>query len=78
MQTVDLAQVLLDTSPEPKLLGGDDWDAWKRPSAPSLVAGAVRDNLTRPDVLGQTLRSVSASVARTAETSGERAACWAP
>ncbi|MEP7736302.1 wax ester/triacylglycerol synthase family O-acyltransferase [Nocardioides sp. 31GB23] len=73
VQTVDLAQVLLDTSPEPKLLGGDDWDAWKRPSAPSLVAGAVRDNLTRPDVLGQTLRSVSASVARTAETSGERA-----
>ncbi len=73
VHTVDLAQVLLDTSPEPKLLGGDDWDAWKRPSAPSLLAGAVRDNLTRPTVLGQTLRSASASATRTAEAAGERA-----
>jgi diacylglycerol O-acyltransferase len=73
VHTVDLAQVLLDASPEPKLLGGDDWDAWKRPSATSLLAGAVRHNLTRPAELRQTLRSASASVARTAETTGEQA-----
>ncbi|ANH38618.1 Putative diacylglycerol O-acyltransferase [Nocardioides dokdonensis FR1436] len=73
VETVDLAQVLLDTSPEPKSLGGDEWHAWRPPTSSSLVLGAVRDNLTRPRVLGQTLRSTSAAAARTADAAGERA-----
>jgi diacylglycerol O-acyltransferase / wax synthase len=48
VETVDLGQVLLDVSPEPKELDSDDWQPSSTPSAATLVAGAVRDTLDHP------------------------------
>jgi len=48
VDTVDLGQVLLDTSPEPKELEHDEWQPRSRPTPAGLVAGAVSDTLRRP------------------------------
>jgi diacylglycerol O-acyltransferase len=64
IQTVDLGQVLLDESPEPKELGGDEWRARGRPSPFSLVAAAVRDSISGPGTVADTMRSTTGSVLR--------------
>ncbi|WP_395693007.1 wax ester/triacylglycerol synthase family O-acyltransferase [Nocardioides sp.] len=64
MHTVDLGQVLLDTSPEPKELGADEWRARSRPSPFALMAGAVRDSVTDPHVVPATARSTTGAVLR--------------
>ena len=64
IDTVDLGQVLLDTTPEPKELGGDEWRAHSRPSPFSLMAGAVRDSLNGAETVSDTVRSASGSVRR--------------
>jgi len=56
MHTVDLGQVLLDKSPEPKELGGDEWRPHGNPSPFSLMAGAVRDSLTERGTVTATAR----------------------
>lgn len=66
IHTVDLGQVLHDTSPEPKLLGGDEWRPDHRPSPFSLMAGAVKDSLTAPSTVAATARSASGAVLRSA------------
>ena len=66
MHTVDLGQVLLDTSAEPKELGGDEWHARGRPSPFSLMTGAVHDSLTRRGTLTDTARSTTGGVLRRA------------
>ncbi|WP_205474495.1 wax ester/triacylglycerol synthase family O-acyltransferase [Nocardioides sp. SYSU D00038] len=68
VETVDLGQVLLDSSPEPRLDPDDDtWRPRGRPSALGLVGGAVRDNLTDPETAFGTLTSATSSLLRTAE-----------
>jgi diacylglycerol O-acyltransferase len=64
MHTVDLGQVLLDTSPEPKELGGDEWRAQGRPSPFSLMADAIRDSVTDPGTVAATARSTTGSLLR--------------
>ncbi|GAA1142532.1 wax ester/triacylglycerol synthase family O-acyltransferase [Nocardioides aquiterrae] len=64
MHTVDLGQVLLDTSPEPKELGLDEWRPHGDPSPLSLMAGAVRDSLTERGTVTATARSTTGSVLR--------------
>jgi len=64
MHTVDLGQVLLDTSPEPKELGGDGWRAHSRPSPFTLMAGAVHDSLTERGTVTATARSTTGAVLR--------------
>lgn len=64
MHTVDLGQVLLDTSAEPKELGGDEWRARTSPSPFSLMAGAVKDSVTERGTVTATARSTTGAVLR--------------
>src|SRR6478752_766350 len=64
IETVDIGQVLLDTSPERGQLGGDDWQARRRPSPFALMGGAVRDSVTDPGTVADTARSTAGTVLR--------------
>lgn len=72
VQTVDLAQVLLDRSPEPRDLGADEW----RPSSPAgsaeLLVDAVRDTLASPLAAVDTARGVLDEWRRGAEKAAAR------
>lgn len=64
IHTVDLGQVLHDTSPEPKTLGGDEWRPAGSPSPFSLMAGAVKDSVLAPTTVADTARSASGTLVR--------------
>jgi diacylglycerol O-acyltransferase len=66
IQTVDLGQVLLDGSPEPKVLGPDVWHPRGRPSPLDLVAGAVRDSVSSRDTVPDAVRSTAEAALRRA------------
>lgn len=66
VDTVDLGQVLLDNAATPKTLGSDDWRPRRAASPAGVVAAALTDSVTDPDVLVDTVRTVSGAVARTA------------
>lgn len=74
-ETVDIGQVLLDTSPDSSTLGhDDDWHP-SRPAGPVTAAlHAVTDNLESPRTLWMTTRSNAESLARAASASGARVA----
>jgi diacylglycerol O-acyltransferase len=73
IETVDLGQVLLDMTPEPKELGGDEWRAHGRPSPFSLMAGAVRDSLRGTETVSDTVRTTTGSVLRGASATSRTA-----
>ena len=73
IETVDLGQVLLDKSAEPKELGADGWRARTRPSPLTLMTEAVRDSLTGPEVVADTLLSTTSSVLRGAASTARSA-----
>jgi len=64
IDTVDIGQVLLDTSPETKELGADEWRARRGPSPFSLMAGAVKDSAAHPDTVVDTVRTTTGAVLR--------------
>jgi diacylglycerol O-acyltransferase len=64
IDTVDLGQVLLDLSPEPKELGSDSWRARGRPSPFALMTGALRDSVTDAETVADTVRTTTGSVLR--------------
>ena len=70
--TVDLGQVLLDVSPDKKMLGGDEWQPGRRPSPVGMAVGAVRDSLRDRAVLGQTLQARAEGALRTGDRASER------
>src|SRR3954452_945153 len=72
-QTVDLAQVLLDRTPERRELGSDDWHPGRPVTTTSLLAEAVRDTLGSPLTAVDTARSTADSVARGLSTAARRA-----
>lgn len=66
IETVDLGQVLLDNTPTPKSLGADDWRP-QRPASPAgVVLGAVTDSLGDPEIIADTVRTVSGTLLRNA------------
>lgn len=74
-ETVDIGQVLLDTSPDRSTLGHDDDWRPSRPAGPVAAAlHAVTDNLESPRTLWMTTRANAESLARTATASGARVA----
>ena len=68
VETVDLGQVMLDLSPDPKSLGGDEWHPLRSQSPASLLVGAVKDTITEPATALDTLRTTTSSVLRSADT----------
>src|SRR6478736_7969707 len=73
IETVDLTQGLLDTSPDPKELGADGWRPRRGPSPFSLMAGAVKDSVTAPDTVVDTVRSATGSMLRAASATARSA-----
>jgi diacylglycerol O-acyltransferase len=67
VDTVDLGQVLLDVSAQPKTLGGDEWRPGRRTSPAGLLAGAVRDAVHQPVTVVDTLRSRTGALLRGAD-----------
>src|SRR3954463_11726953 len=53
-QIVDLAQVLLDRSPDPRDLGADEWHPEPATSSSGLLVDAVRDSLSSPSIVVDT------------------------
>ena len=54
---VDIAQVIVDSSPRPSDAPPDTWRAAPEPSWPELLAGAVADTVRRPGELVDTVRT---------------------
>lgn len=73
VQTVDIGQVLLDTTPEPRIAEHEPWTPRRSPSGSRLVRGAFADSVFRPSTLAQTGRSAVGHLARRAETVAHRA-----
>ncbi|MFC5177453.1 WS/DGAT/MGAT family O-acyltransferase [Nocardioides taihuensis] len=67
VETVDLGQVLLDVSEQPKTLGSDPWHPHGSPSPLGLISGAVKDSLDRPGTVLDTLRTNTGSLLRGVE-----------
>ena len=72
ISTVDLGQVILDVDPGPRGRVHDDWRPDRTPSAPALVAEAVRDALRDPRLAATAARGNAESLIRVA--AGNRAA----
>ncbi len=73
VHTVDLGQLLLDVQPEPRALDPDDWTPRRAPSAPELLADAVRETVTDPAALLDTARTGVRALTRTVERRSGRA-----
>jgi WS/DGAT/MGAT family acyltransferase len=63
---VDIGQVILDTSPEPRVRAPDTWRPSPEPSWAELVAGALAENVRRPTAAVDTLRGGLTEVLHTA------------
>ncbi|MFC4785414.1 WS/DGAT/MGAT family O-acyltransferase [Nocardioides sp. MAHUQ-72] len=72
VDTVDLGQVLLDVSDRPKTLGGDEWRPVRRTSTTGLLVDAVRDSVSHPSTVVDTLRSRGNAVLRGADGARRR------
>jgi diacylglycerol O-acyltransferase len=73
VHTVDLAQVLLDRTPEPRPMQHDDWRPLSAPSPTGLVAGAVQDSVTDPGTVLDTARTALEWTRRSADALATRA-----
>jgi diacylglycerol O-acyltransferase / wax synthase len=71
-QVVDLAQVLLDRSPDHRDLGADDWRPEPPTSASGLLLDAVRDSLASPLTVLDTARGVADAWWREADAATQR------
>jgi diacylglycerol O-acyltransferase len=76
-QVVDLAQVLLDRSPEQRDLGGDEWRPEPPVGSSGLLLDAVRDTLASPATALQTARGFTDVWRRDADAAGHRVASLA-
>jgi len=71
-QVVDLAQVLLDRTPEPRELGADDWRPSPSVSSTGLLVEAMRDTVVSPKTALDTARGVADSWGRGTEAATRR------
>ena len=72
VHTVDLGQLLLDLSPEPKVLEPDDWMPARPRQRGRLFLDAVRDSLTDRVTLVDTMRATTGVVLRAADETSKR------
>ena len=70
--TVDLAQVLLDRTGEPRELGADEWRPERQPSSLGLLADALQDTVRSPRVVLDSARGAADAARRTAEGTAAR------
>jgi WS/DGAT/MGAT family acyltransferase len=67
VSAVDIGQVILDTTPEPRPTPAATWRPAREPSGAELVAGALSDLVHRPSAVLDSVRSGLSDVRRTAE-----------
>ena len=67
VHTVDLAQVLLDRTPDPRPFQRDDWRPLSAPTQTGLVAAAVQEAVTNPASVLDTARASLDAVRRSAD-----------
>jgi diacylglycerol O-acyltransferase len=67
VHTVDLAQVLLDRSPEPRPMQHDDWHPLSAPTPTGLLADAVQDSVTDLATVREAARASLDSALRSAD-----------
>ena len=72
VETVDLGQVLLDVSPERKVLAHEEWQPQQRLTSSALLVGAVTESLAHPTTALRTVRANVASLLRGAEEAAGR------
>ena len=71
-QSVDLAQVLLDRSPDRRLLGSDEWRPGRPVSTTGLVVDAMRDTVGTPFTALETARGTADGFWRGADAATRR------
>jgi len=71
-QVVDLAQVLLDRTPERRELGGDEWHPDRPVTGSGLVLEAVRDSIGTPYTAWDTGRACADGTLRRVGSAGRR------
>ena len=76
-QVVDLAQVLLDRSPDPRVLGADEWHPEPATSSSGMFVDAVRDSLSSPSIVLDTALGVADTWWRGAEDLTQGVVTWA-
>ncbi|MCU0264293.1 MAG: wax ester/triacylglycerol synthase family O-acyltransferase [Candidatus Nanopelagicales bacterium] len=54
---VDIGQVILDSTPEPRVVPADDWRPRREPSSAELVVGAVNEIARSPKAVVDTVRT---------------------
>lgn len=64
VDTVDIGQVLLDTTAASRPLEADEWRPRNRPTPLGLMVDAVRDSVTDLETVPDTLRSTTSAVLR--------------
>jgi diacylglycerol O-acyltransferase / wax synthase len=67
VSAVDIGQVILDTTPEPRATPSSSWRPAREPSSVELLAGAVSDLVRTPSAVADSVRSGLSDVRRTAE-----------
>jgi diacylglycerol O-acyltransferase / wax synthase len=72
VSTIDLGQVILDVTPDPRDTVHVDWRPRRSPSPASLVVGAVRDAVRDPHVVATTVAENAGTVVRAAGRVGGR------
>jgi diacylglycerol O-acyltransferase len=72
VQTVDLGQLLLDVGAEAKDFGLDDWRPRRSPTSAGLLVDAVKESVTEPETLVDTLRTTTGAALRTADETTKR------
>ncbi len=73
VHTVDLGQLLLDVSPVPRELEPDDWTPQVGPSIPGLLASALKDSVTAPTTVIDTVGVAASQVLQSADEVRQRA-----
>ncbi|CAN5364765.1 wax ester/triacylglycerol synthase family O-acyltransferase [soil metagenome] len=73
VHTVDLGQLLLDVTAEPKSLEPDDWVPRLTPSTPSLLVDALRDSVAERGTLVDTATVAATSAVHAANRNRRRA-----
>ncbi len=74
VHTVDLGQLLLDVTPEPRALEPDEWSPRPSPSTPALLASAIKDSVTAPTAMIDTVEVAANQVRQGVDAARERAA----
>ena len=72
VHTVDLGQLLLDMSPEPREVEPDDWAPRRAPSSVELLAGVVHDAVASPSTVVESVTVAADRGRRTLDRVGRR------